>query len=271
VKLTAQQVIGMLSAACATPAPVIAAATAPGTGLVAPMPGGIGIPDADGRLLGHLPYAEAPPGELTTVTSPGFALGAPRRLQPDAAADLTQLIETANATPEIAHQLKGVSCYRAVARQRAVFCRDGMTGDACRDAVQRARSVGPPGFSEHATGYAIDFGVRPAPGCPDLEQCMAATPAGRWLMAHARDFGFELSFPAGNAQKVTWEPWHWRWVGRSARAAGAMQARQVFARARMRFPARPMIDPPPIQTAHATPAPLVLPIPLVWPSMFLWG
>jgi D-alanyl-D-alanine carboxypeptidase len=115
---------------------------------------------------------------------------------------------------------------------------------AGRDAdAARAISVAPPGHSEHSTGYALDFAVRPANGCPDAEACMAATPAARWLLANAPRFGFELSFPGGNRQQVKWEPWHWRWVGTSASAPGAARARFLFAKARDQFPADPAVDP----------------------------
>jgi len=209
----------------------------------------IGVPGADGRLFGHLPYDEALPVEMVVV-APGFGIGVPCRMQRDAAADLARLLDGAKSVPGIGARLKGISCYRTVARQLAVFCHPGRRGNACRDAVERARSVGPPGFSEHATGYAIDFGVRPNGACRDVDACIAETAAGRWLLEHAPDYGFELSFPEGNAQGVTWEPWHWRWVGTSIDEPGAARARLVFARARAQFPASPIIDGEPGQAVH---------------------
>ena len=56
---------------------------------------------------------------------------------------------------------------------------------------------------------------------------MAASAPYRWLAANAARFGFEQSFPAGNAQGVKWEPWHWRWVGTAPSVAGAARARFV--------------------------------------------
>jgi D-alanyl-D-alanine carboxypeptidase len=260
-------ILALISAACLGTMPVLAQAQSTGTPAVATpvMVPGIGVTGADGRMFGHLPYAEAPASEMVAVASPGFALGAACKMQKEAVADLTALIDAANATPGVSHKLRGVSCYRTIAYQRSVFCR---AHEACGDAASRARDVGPPGYSEHATGYAIDFGVHPSPGCADLEWCMASTPAGLWLIAHARDFGFELSFPASNKQNVGWEPWHWRWVGRTAQSPGAARARAIFARARTQFPARPGIAGPVIQTVHATPSPRVLPIPFVWPGLY---
>ncbi|WP_333962576.1 D-alanyl-D-alanine carboxypeptidase family protein [Sphingomonas aurantiaca] len=113
-----------------------------------------------------------------------------------------------------------------------------------------------PGYSEHSTGYALDFAVRPANGCPDAEACMAATPAARWLRANAPRFGFEQSFPGGNKQNVKWEPWHWRWVGATESALGAAKARFVFARARRQYPADPGIVPMVVKVTTQPPVPV---------------
>lgn len=192
----------------------------------------------DGRMLGHLPYVEAKPSEL--VAAPlGFAVNGACLIKRDMAYDLAQMLAAAQSTPGVGNSLHAVSCFRTVARQRAVFCSQIGPNKRCANAAERARAVGPPGYSEHATGYAIDFAARPSPGCSDVSACFAATAAGQWLIIHAPDYGFELSFPPGNAQGVTWEPWHWRWVGASAFRPGASAARGLFARARASFPAQP--------------------------------
>lgn len=223
-------------------------------------------------MFGHLPYAEAARSDLL-LAPPGFSIGLPCLIHRDAAPDLTRMLAAAAAAPGVGKTLRGVSCFRTIAHQRAVFCRGAKTG-VCRDPVARARFVGPPGYSEHATGYAIDFGVRPSPGCGDVDACIATTPAGRWLLAHAPDYGFELSFPAGNAQGVTWEPWHWRWVGTTVNALGAARARLTFSRARSSFPGNPRVadvsdawlTPPPVVPTLQPPAtrpPTVLPPPVL--------
>ena len=202
--------------------------------------GQVVAPDATGRVLGHLPYGEAVPIDLVAMPA-SFGLGRPCRLQRGAAADLTRMLRDAAKVPGVGATLRGVSCYRSVVRQRTVFCGKIGPGKAVATAAQRARFVGPPGYSEHATGYAIDFGIRPSPGCGDVEACIADKAAGRWLLAHAREYGFELSFPTGNAQGVTWEPWHWRWVGVSIDTPGAIAARAIFTRARASYPASPAV------------------------------
>jgi D-alanyl-D-alanine carboxypeptidase len=215
-----------------------------------------------GRLYGHIPYGEVDAATLADAPA-GFALGQRCRVQPAMLADLSRLIAAAQAA-NVGSELHGLSCYRTIAHQDRVFCEAGQAG-ACVDPAQRAESVAPPGFSEHGTGYAIDFGERPQTGCPDLDACFASTAIGRWLLANAPTYGFELSFPQGNAQGVTWEPWHWRWVGTSAAEPGARAARAVFAKARRTFPAKPrvpavvirvMSQPPlPTEPPAATPTP----------------
>lgn len=207
---------------------------------------------ADGRALGHLPYGDAPPDDLVPVPS-GLSVGG-CVLRHDVLPDLQRLLAAAAVDPAVGGQVLALSCHRSIAYQQAVFCRESATA-----AGERAISVAPPGHSEHATGYALDFAFRPRRSdCPDAEACIAATPAFRWLVANAPRYGFEMSFPAGNRQRVKWEPWHWRWVGTSAAVPGAARARALFGRARASFPASPVVDPAPLVIAKATPPPIYL-------------
>lgn len=194
------------------------------------------------RLYNHLPYGQANPAILVPVTSlPGCTLAY------DAAADLERLLAAARSE---GIDLGAVSCFRSIEHQRRVFC--GGASDCGSIAALRARFIAPPGHSEHATGYAIDF-VQRNTGCRAAEQCFALTPAGKWLMRRGPDFGFELSFPAGNKQGVGWEPWHWRWVGRSSdMGLQAQAARSRFATAHASFPAQPAVPRPQTQAAAGT-------------------
>ena len=192
--------------------------------------------EADGRVLGHLPYGDAPPDELVAVPADVAVRGCV--LRRDVLPDLQRLFAAAAVSPEVGGRVLALSCHRSLTRQGGVFCREPAT-----DADTRAVSVAPPGHSEHATGFALDFAFRPrVNGCPDTEACVAATPAFRWLRANAPRYGFEMSFPVSNVQRVKWEPWHWRWVGTSAGVPGAARARRLFATARRRFPASPGVD-----------------------------
>lgn len=209
-------------------------------------------PGPDGRIAGHFPYGDASAQDIVPAPA-GFGLKPYCKVHRAMLADLQRLLDAARADPAVGGELRGLSCHREVARQRNVFCRDRSVS-----AAERAISVAPAGYSEHATGYAIDFAVRPAHGCPDAEACMAASPAARWLIANARRFGFEMSFPAGNRQRVKWEPWHWRWVGTGPGEPGAAQARAVFAKARAQFPADPGIrDPLKVVVESQPPVPMV--------------
>lgn len=226
-------------------------------------------PMADGRMLGHLPYAEANPADLVTI--PGdFGVGRPCVMHRDAAAAMAQLLAAADLDPAVKGKLRGISCFRTIERQRSIFCSQIGPKKRCANAAERAKSSGPPGYSEHATGYALDFAIRPlTKGCGDVSDCIARTAPGKWLLQHASEFGFELSFPAGNAQGVTWEPWHWRWVGTSPTAPGGAAARALFTTARTRFPAQPGIRdvallPPQWQKAVG-PTPTPSPTP-AWPK-----
>jgi D-alanyl-D-alanine carboxypeptidase len=213
----------------------------------------------DGRAFGHLPYGDAPETELVTLPSE-YSVGNPCVVRADVLPDLLRLFAAAQGDPAVMGQLRALSCQRSIARQRGVFCRGETTSPA-----DRAISVAPPGYSEHSTGYALDFAVRPTNGCPDAEACMAATPAARWLRANAPRFGFEQSFPGGNKQHVKWEPWHWRWVGATESVPGAAKARFVFARARRLYPADPAIVPVVLRVVTQPPVPTAI-VPAVAPG-----
>jgi D-alanyl-D-alanine carboxypeptidase len=191
--------------------------------------GGFVPAEADGRLLNHFPYRPAAGAEL--VRPPRALAGQCAAIHRDMRADLDALLARARAELGAGDAVIAVSCFRSRQHQTRIFCRNGRSTAPLVQAYQ----VAPPGFSEHATGLAIDFGDRR--GRCKLVTCFANTAAGRWLAKNAPEYGFELSFPEGNAQGVAFEPWHWRWVGREAGSGRSHFARAVFAAARERFPA----------------------------------
>ena len=196
----------------------------------------------DGRLLGHLPYAGVS-AQALAPSPPSVAENC--RTNREALPDLAALMAKARA--DGITTLYVVSCHRSAQRQRTLFCTGGAPS---LTAAERARQVAPAGFSEHATGYAVDFADRKAPACV-VEQCFGATAASKWLIANAPKFGFELSFPDGNLQGVVYEPWHWRWIGRDETAT----ARQIFNDARTRFPAPASQPVKPSESGQTTAAP----------------
>ena len=159
-------------------------------------------PTADGRLLGHLPYPEAPPGVLV-------ALGAGLQLRPEAAAAIRAMQQAAAAEGV---DLQVLSGYRSIDLQRSLFF--DVKAERNQDAHTRAKVSAPPGYSEHSTGYAVDLGDGGQPST-NLNQNFENTPAYQWLSRHAGRYHLTLSFPKGNQQGVSYEPWHWRYEGSS--------------------------------------------------------
>ncbi|MCH3962300.1 MAG: M15 family metallopeptidase [Solobacterium sp.] len=70
-----------------------------------------------------------------------------------------------------------------------------------------------PGYSEHQTGLAIDFTNDAAQSTPT--SAFADTDAGKWLYAHAHEYGFILRYPKGKESITGYDymPWHYRYVG----------------------------------------------------------
>jgi LAS superfamily LD-carboxypeptidase LdcB len=112
-----------------------------------------------------------------------------------------------------------ISGFRSVAYQRDLFARAVKRYGSEKKA---ARWVAPPGYSEHATGLALDLGDGTR-RVNDVDSSFSETSAAHWLAENADRFGFELSFPPNNSQGVNHEPWHWRFVG-------SEQARALFRR-----------------------------------------
>lgn len=171
---------------------------------------------ADGRLLGHFPYSELPSDQLLEI-SPGVAL------QRDAARAVMAM-QRAAASDGVTLQV--LSAFRPIALQQELFF--DVKSERNQSALERARVSAPPGFSEHSTGYAVDFGDGRSPQT-NLSADFANTAAFRWLERNAARFHFTLSFPPNNPQGVNYEPWHWRYEG-SAEALRVFEPAQRLAR-----------------------------------------
>lgn len=153
-------------------------------------------------LLGHFPYEEAPPESLTPITADGRI-----KLRTPAA---EKLMEMQAAAREDGVSLALLSGYRSVEEQQYLFF--GVKAKRGQVARERATVSAPPGYSEHHTGYAIDIGDGNVP-TTHFQEDFAKTEAFQWLKENAAHYSFELSFPKGNSQGVSYEPWHWRYVG----------------------------------------------------------
>ncbi|MEG4215543.1 D-alanyl-D-alanine carboxypeptidase family protein [Microcoleus sp. Pol14C6] len=160
------------------------------------------VPTTPDNLLGHLPYPEAPAKDLVGVTSDGSV-----KLRTSAAAKYQEM---ANAAAASGIYFAPISGFRSLEDQQHVFF--DVKAERRQNASKRAEVSAPPGYSEHHTGYAIDIGDGSAPDT-NLSPSFENTQAFKWLEANAVAFSFEMSFPKNNRQGVSYEPWHWRFVG----------------------------------------------------------
>ncbi|GGA09541.1 D-alanyl-D-alanine carboxypeptidase family protein [Okeania sp. KiyG1] len=140
-------------------------------------------------------------------------------LHPEAAKALMNMIYTAR---DEGVWLVPVSGFRTFELQEELFKAQIQR----RGSVEAAAKVSaPPGYSEHHTGFAIDLTDGNFPK-KDITIDFENTKAFQWLTRHAQKFGFELSFPPNNSQGVSYEPWHWRYIGSPEAAATFAQARK---------------------------------------------
>lgn len=178
-----------------------------------------------GSAFGHLSYAEDDLSQLTEVEP--YARGDYQRVESldyEAAQAFTDMQRVARSQ---GIELMAISGYRSIADQKDLFAsqiqRKGSEAAA-------AEYSAPPGHSEHHTGYAVDIADASQPDT-DLKHSFENTPAYQWLLDNAYMYGFEQSFPKNNAQGVSFEPWHWRYIN-------SQPAKKTFAAARTAFPSK---------------------------------
>jgi len=107
------------------------------------------------------------------------------------------------------------SAYRSYESQAATF-------DSWVSRIGYAAALGRsarPGHSEHQLGTAIDV---TSPGWGGrFGDWAVESPEGAWMAENAWRYGFVMSYPAGSQADTcfSYEPWHYRWIGRDAAAA----------------------------------------------------
>jgi zinc D-Ala-D-Ala carboxypeptidase len=153
-------------------------------------------------LLGHLSYQEAPEKTLQNMDG-GLKLRSTA---------LNKFRAMNAAAKSAGVKLNTISAFRSIADQERIFF--DIKAQRNQGSSKRAEVSAPPKFSEHHTGYAVDLGDA-ANSAVDLKPEFETTAAFKWLQANAARYSFEMSFPQGNAQGVSYEPWHWRYVGDS--------------------------------------------------------
>ena len=172
------------------------------TTVAASIPASDPQPAQTNELLGHRPYEVVDENGLTTLSTNPMV-----RLKPE----VTQKVETMMAEARaVGISLDAISGFRSLEDQQYLFF--DLKAERGQTAQTRAEVSAPPGYSEHHTGYAVDF-VDLSQPATELNAAFEDTPAFRWLEKNAAYYGFEMSFPKDNKQNVTYEPWHWRYVG----------------------------------------------------------
>jgi D-alanyl-D-alanine carboxypeptidase len=125
------------------------------------------------------------------------------------------------------YSLIAVSGYRSYAAQRYTFNqwlqRELSAAAAARAPIDEAtaavranRYSAMPGQSEHQLGSALDISTPELRGA--LSPYLPFTRTGGWLLAHAHEYGFVVSYPSGKERLTDFnaEPWHLRYIGLGA-------------------------------------------------------
>lgn len=105
------------------------------------------------------------------------------------------------------------SAYRSYEKQKALFdnkvkeyVKQGKSQEEAEVLAQKL--VQRPESSEHHLGLAVDFNY--------VNNEFENTAAFEWLQEHAAEYGFILRYPKdkGDITGISYEPWHWRYVGK---------------------------------------------------------
>lgn len=140
-------------------------------------------------------------------------IGGGRQLTHEAADALRKLQEAARADGVT---LTVGSAFRPVSYQAGIVARKKAAGQSDAQ-IYKVSSA--PGYSEHHTGYALDFSP--------INNSFASTKAYTWLKQHGKEYGWEQSFTPESVRNthVAVESWHWKYKGSaSAKAALANDA-----------------------------------------------
>ena len=172
-------------------------------------------------------YAPADLVDLRRLGVPVTGLAPQMRAEPALA-----YTRMASAAGQQGLTLIAISGYRSFAMQRDTFSRWMLREQAAwadagapidnAEATARAnRYSAIAGQSEHQLGSVLDVSSREVAGA--LNIYLLYTETGKWLLAHAHEYGFVLSYPPGKERLTGYnaEPWHLRFAGVSA-------ARELF-------------------------------------------
>ncbi len=133
------------------------------------------------------------------------------KMRKEAATAIEQMFQDAKSA---GLNLQITTAHRGYAYQKTLY--DGYVAEQGKSVAdtQSAR----PGYSEHQSGWAAD--IRPESGKCYLEACFGDMEEGKWLAENAHSYGFILRYPQGKTDITgyTYEPWHFRYVGKELAA-----------------------------------------------------
>jgi len=184
------------------------------------------------------------PGDLRSTRNAG--LNGSHRVRAFVIADLRAMARAARAAGA---RLAVQSAYRSYSTQRSTFAYWSRVSGYAAALRSSARA----GHSEHQLGTTVDF--RSYGGsAPWYYRDWGTTRAGTWLRNNAWKYGFVMSYPRGKTSVTcySYEPWHYRYVGRAA--AAAIHASGLAPREYLwRQQTAPKPTPTPIATPKPTP------------------
>jgi D-alanyl-D-alanine carboxypeptidase len=150
------------------------------------------------------------PGDLRSTANAGLNGG--HRVRALVIADLKAMTRAARAA---GGRLAVQSAFRSYSTQRSTFAYWSRVSGYSAALKSSARA----GHSEHQLGTTVDF--RSYGGsAPWYYSDWGKTKAGAWLKKNAWKYGFVMSYPKGKTSVTcyAYEPWHYRYVGRSEAA-----------------------------------------------------
>lgn len=153
------------------------------------------------------------PSDLVAASAAGYAGTQGSKLVRSVIVDDLAAVRRDSTAAGLSIQLQ--STYRSHASQVSTFNHWVSVYGMARALLRSAR----PGHSEHQLGTTIDF---TSPGWGGRFGNWAnETREGAWLAANGWRYGFVMSYPLGTQATTcfSYEPWHYRWIGRSAAAA----------------------------------------------------
>jgi D-alanyl-D-alanine carboxypeptidase len=150
------------------------------------------------------------PGDLRSTANAGLNGG--DTVRAFVISDLRAMVRAARAAGA---RLAVQSAFRSYSTQKATFAYWSRVSGYSAALKSSARA----GHSEHQLGTTVDF--RSYGGsAPWYYSDWGTSKAGAWLKKNAWKYGFIMSYPKGKASVTcyAYEPWHFRYVGRSEAA-----------------------------------------------------